>query len=144
MEILQAPNKILKQKSLPVEKNDSQLKELIEEMKFKLRLNGVGIAAVQLGILKRVIAFKNGDEIKIIINPEIAKRSEQTCKWIEGCLSLNYGNVQVEMTRNKIVKVKGYNEDWTPYSIKAHDLTSIILQHEIDHLDGKTIWEHTI
>ena len=112
-----------------------RIKELIEDMKDTMyEANGVGLAAPQVGILKRIAVVDiTGDDPHILINPEIIETSgEQTGN--EGCLSLP-GKTGV-VTRPNYVKVRAYDIDMNPYEIEGEGLLARALIHEVEHLDG--------
>lgn len=98
---------------------------------------GIGLAANQVDVLKRVIVFHVGGMRQAIINPVITKRHPRTAISVEGCLS--FPGKKVSMTRSKTVTVQGFDVDWKPVKISASGLTAFCIQHEIDHLNGKTI-----
>lgn len=98
---------------------------------------GIGLAANQIGVLKRVIVFHVGSTKQTLINPEIVKTHPRTCRSVEGCLS--YPGKRVSMLRHKTVTVKGFDENWLPVSLSGSSTVAFCIQHEIDHLNGKTI-----
>jgi peptide deformylase len=98
---------------------------------------GVGLAAPQIGIQKRVIVFDIDDELGALCNPVITERSDETAIDDEGCLSVPGINVPVE--RSVSVVCEGLNLDGEPIVVQAHDFLARVLQHEIDHLDGVII-----
>ncbi len=125
---------VLKKKSRPVEKFDARLAELLDDMKQTLySAQGVGLAAVQVGVLRRVVVVDVGDELLELVNPEIIEAQGEQ-RENEGCLSLpgKYG----ETIRPAVVKVKAQNREgkWCIY--KGEDLKARCFCHEIDHLDG--------
>ena len=125
---------ILKKKSRKVEKFDERLNILIEDMKETLKEeNGVGLAAVQVGVLKRVIVVNMDGEIVELINPEIVEQSG-TQEDVEGCLSCpgEYGITRRPMK----VKVKALNKDGKMVEYTKDALLARCFCHEIDHLDG--------
>ena len=137
--IRQEGDEILKKKSRPVEKIDDRIKELIEDMVETMhKYDGVGLAAVQVGILKRIIVVDTYDEnIPIIklINPEIVmQKGERDVE--EGCLS--FPNKYAKVKRPEAVVVEGLNEHGEKVKIEAVDLLAQALCHEIDHLNGIT------
>ncbi len=127
-------DEILRKKSREVTTYDDKIKELIEDMYETMRVNdGAGLAAVQVGILKRIIVVEVENTKFALINPVIVKQEgSQICE--EGCLSLpnRFHNVQRPLT----VTVKGLNENFEEVEIEAKDLLAVVLCHEIDHLDG--------
>ena len=120
----------------PVTKFDQKLWDLIDDMKETLaEAGGVGLAAPQVGILRRVVIVINeADEVLELVNPEIvAQQGEQD--GLEGCLSVPglWGFVK----RPEWVKLKAQDRFGNPSSVRASGLLARIFQHEIDHLDGK-------
>lgn len=113
--------------------------EIIEGMFKVMRQKlGVGLAAPQVGITKRIILVEYASICTAIINPVIIKKSDKLVTSIgEGCLS--FPGKKINIKRNKRVVVKGFNHNWVPIKIDARNLLSFIMQHEIDHLNGVTI-----
>ena len=128
-------DEILRKRSKTVDKFDEKLWMLLDDMKDTLYdAKGAGLAAVQIGILRRVVVVDVGDGLIELVNPEIiSTEGEQDGE--EGCLSVpgKFGLVK----RPKIVKVKAQNRrgDWCIY--KGEDLKARCFCHELDHLDGK-------
>ena len=127
-------DEILRKKAKPVEEIDNKIRQLVLDMLDTMyKYDGVGLAAPQVGILKRVITIDTGDGPKVLINPVIKKTSgKQTCE--EGCLSFpnTFGNVD----RPENVVVEAVNLEGNKIKIKAKELEAVVLCHEIDHLDG--------
>lgn len=98
---------------------------------------GCGLAANQVGVLKRVIVVHTNGFSSAIINPVITKESGKLKLSTEGCLS--YPGKQVKMKRDNIITVEGFDRDWNPIKKKVRALSSFCVQHEIDHLNGITI-----
>lgn len=126
---------ILRKTSRKVEKFDKRLWDLLDDMKDTLyNANGAGLAAVQVGILRRVVVIDVGDGYIELVNPEITERSEETQEETEGCLSIpgEYGIT----VRPQWVKVKAQNREgkWVVY--KGEGLKARCFCHELDHLDG--------
>ncbi|MCI8346141.1 MAG: peptide deformylase [Clostridia bacterium] len=143
-QIREEGDEILKKKSREVEQIDDRIKQLLDDMVETMhKYNGVGLAAVQVGILKRVIVIDLYDEkgpIKLI-NPVIIKeKGEQEVE--EGCLS--FPNKYAKMIRPAEVIVEALNENGEKIKIKAKDLLAQALSHEIDHLNGITFVEKMI
>jgi peptide deformylase len=124
-------NKVCK----PVKEVNERISELIDDMlETMYEAEGVGLAAPQVGILKRIVTIDVGDGPIIMINPEILETSgEQTGN--EGCLSVpgKFGIV----TRPNYVKVKAYDEEMNEFIIEGEELLARALCHECEHLDGK-------
>lgn len=137
--IRQEGDEILKKKSREVEVIDEKTKELLEDMVETMhKYDGVGLAAVQVGILKRMIVIDIYDEktpIIKLINPKIIKtKGEREVE--EGCLS--FPNKFAKVKRPVEVVVEGLNENGKKVKIKAVELLAQALCHEIDHLNGIT------
>ncbi len=128
-------DEILGKVSKPVKKLDERTLQLIEDMfETMYETGGVGIAAPQVGVLKRIVCMDVGDGNQyLMINPEIIELSgEQT--GMEGCLSVPGKRGQV--TRANYAKVKALNENMEEIIIEGEELLARCIQHECDHLDG--------
>ena len=133
---------VLKSRATPVKDFDESLEHLAEEMMRVMReAEGVGLAANQIGHLKRIFVATHEDEQYVIVNPVIKERSEVTEKDIEGCLSIPETRVEVE--RPIAVTVSGQDPSGEPVRLEAEGLLARIFQHEIDHLDGVLILDRT-
>ena len=145
-EIITVPNEILKKVSEPIEKVGINEKKLIIDLfETMYDSNGIGLAAVQVGILKRVLVIdvSNKDEEKspiALINPVIKKLSDDTSVYEEGCLSIPETFIEIE--RPKICEVEYVYEKGSKKNLKCDGLLSTCVQHEINHLDGKLIIDH--
>lgn len=132
--ILTEEDPTLRKVSRPVTKFDDRLHELLDDMAETLEdARGVGLAAPQVGILRRVVVVDVGEEILELINPEIISESgEQT--GLEGCLSVpgKYGIV----TRPNVVKVRAQDRFGEWYEAEGEELIARAFCHELDHLDG--------
>lgn len=139
MEVLHHPSPILKSRAHEVDHTtDNDLRELVRAMAETMYAeNGVGLAAPQVGVDKRVIVFDVDDRLAAICNPCIVEFSEETEVDEEGCLSVPGITVPVE--RSTHVVCTGQTIDGKQLEIKASDLLARVLQHEIDHLDGVII-----
>ncbi|ADK14324.1 MULTISPECIES: peptide deformylase [Clostridium] len=125
---------ILRKKSRKVEEINERIHVLLDDMEETLyEEDGVGLAAPQVGVLKRVIVIDVGEGILKLVNPEITY-SEGKAVDIEGCLSIPGSEGEVE--RPKKVKVKALNEKGEEIVIEGEDLLARALCHEIDHLNG--------
>ena len=125
---------VLEKVCKPVPEVTEKIRDLIEDMiETMYEANGVGLAAPQVGILKRIVVIDVGEGPIVMINPCILEASgEQTGD--EGCLSLP-GKAGV-VTRPNYVKAKAYNEDMEEYTIEGTALLARAICHELDHLDG--------
>ena len=135
--IRQEGDEILKKKSRPVEQIDQKLQELIDDMLDTMhKQDGVGLAAVQVGILKRVVVidtYEEGDPIYVFINPEIIEtKGEREVE--EGCLS--FPNKYAKVIRPEEVKIKALNREGKEITLTAKGLLAQAICHEIDHLNG--------
>ncbi len=126
---------ILRKTSRKVEVFDKRLWDLLDDMKDTLyKAEGAGLAAVQVGMLKRVVVVDVGDGYIELVNPEITERSEEIQEEAEGCLSVP-GEYGITL-RPQWVKVKAQNREgkWVLY--KGEGLKARCFCHELDHLDG--------
>ncbi len=133
---------VLKTRAAPVETFDDSLAQLTEDMLATMRENdGVGLAANQVGRLRRVLVASVEDEDYVIVNPVLSDMSETTERGQEGCLSIP--GINVEVDRPTAVTVTGQNASGEPLRIEAKDMLARVLQHEVDHLDGVLILDRT-
>ena len=145
-EIITVPNEILKKISKPIEKIGEDEKKLVKDL-FETMYNskGIGLAAVQVGILKRVLVVdvSSKDEEKkpmCFINPKVRKLSDEMAMYEEGCLSIP--DTFIEIQRPKICEIEYVDIDGKIKIKKFDGLLSTCIQHEINHLDGKLIIDH--
>ena len=118
----------------PVEKFDGKLHKLLDDMKETLLdANGVGLAAPQVGILRRVVVVDTGEEMLELVNPELVETSGEQ-EGAEGCLSVpgKYGLVK----RPMVAKVRAQDRDGNWFEVEGEELIARCFCHEIDHLDG--------
>ena len=118
----------------PVEKFDGKLHKLLDDMKETLLdANGVGLAAPQVGILRRVVVVDTGEEMLELVNPELLETSGEQ-EGAEGCLSVpgKYGLVK----RPMVAKVRAQDRDGNWFEVEGEELIARCFCHEIDHLDG--------
>ena len=132
--IRQMGDEVLTKKCREIKEVTPRIKELIEDMlETMYEANGVGLAAPQVGILKRLVVIDVGEGPIVLINPVLVETDgSQTGE--EGCLSLP-GKSGV-VTRPNYVKVRAYDEDMQQYEIEGTELLARAFCHEIDHLDG--------
>jgi len=139
-QILTEPNKILRQKSLTVEKIDADLQKLMDDMlETMYAAPGIGLAAIQIGIPKRVIVLDLSpkDEPKkpmFFVNPEIIKKSQNNSTYEEGCLSVP--GQFAEINRPEKCKIRYLDYHGRKNEIEAEGMLATCIQHEIDHLEG--------
>ena len=145
LDIVTYPDKLLKKKSEDVEKVDDEIKKLIEDMAETMYdAPGCGIAAVQVGVLKNILIIDQTvgkeeveteeKEYKVFINPVIKEQTGSYLSEDEGCLSVPEFTANVK--RFSYVKVEALDIDGNPFTVETDEYLAIILQHEIDHLDG--------
>ncbi len=132
--IVKMGDPMLNKVSRPVEKFDEKLHTLLDDMAETMRLaEGCGLAAVQVGILRRICIVDAGDGLVELINPKIVGQSgkQEEC---EGCLSCP--NTWGVTSRPMSVIVEAYDRNGNKFRIKGEDLKARAFCHEIDHLDG--------
>jgi len=148
LEIVKYPSAVLKKVSKPVEKIDAAIQKLIDDMyETMYDAPGVGLAAPQVGIAKRILVVDVGQlegeqrkpDPKAIVNPTVSAR-EGKILWEEGCLSLP--QLIVPMERSKKIVIEGLDRDGKRIKLLGEDLLAVAFQHEIDHLDGKLIFDN--
>jgi peptide deformylase len=133
---------VLKTPATPVERFDESLVRLTQDMLATMRdKEGVGLAANQVGRLKRVLVAALEDEEFVIVNPVLMERSETTETESEGCLSIP--GIQVDVERPVAVSISAQDLSGKPLRVEASDLLARVLQHEVDHLDGVLILDRT-
>lgn len=139
MEILTHPNPVLKDRAAEVDVNsDTDLRRLVKTMAAAMYENqGVGLAAPQIGVQKRVIVFDVDDGLAAICNPVIVDRSDEMVVDEEGCLSVP--GISVPVARAESVVCEGQSINGERIVIEASEFVARVLQHEIDHLDGTLI-----
>jgi peptide deformylase len=142
-QIRQYGDPVLKMRANEVEAFDGDLASLVERMKWLMQeANGVGLAANQVGVLRRVLVMRPGEGGPIVlVNPVIREAADELCTDDEGCLSLQGVTVPVE--RRLRVTVDAVDEDGNDVSYELEGLSARVLQHEVDHLDGVLILERT-
>jgi peptide deformylase len=133
---------VLKTRAAPVTSFDDSLAHLGEEMLLAMREHeGVGLAANQVGRLKRIFVAAVEDERFVLVNPVVDEAAETTERVLEGCLSIP--EIQVEVERPTAVTISAQDTSGSPFRIEASGVLARIFQHEIDHLDGVLILDRT-
>ncbi len=135
---------VLKSKASPVANFGPELRAEVERMYAIMRDGlGVGLAATQLGVLRRLLVFHAGPDggPSALVNPEIEWLSEETVVSEEGCLSLP--RISVDVERPLYARFSGRDVEGEPIVLEAAGLEARVLQHEIDHLDGVLILDRT-
>jgi peptide deformylase len=147
--IVLSDNPLLRKKSRRVRRVDPALQPLIDDMVETMHAaNGIGLAAIQVGVPERVIVVQlpedeenpEDGELYVVINPELARKSRQIEEGIEGCLSVP-GWVG-EVSRHRAVTVKGLDPRGRSLRIKAEGLLARVFQHETDHCNGILFIDH--
>ena len=134
------PEKNLRKRCQPVESITEREKNIFQKMLHTMHhFKGIGLAAPQVGIAEKIIVADIGEGVVTLANPQIIKRKGND-KLEEGCLSIP--QAQVNILRNYEITVTGINEKGELQEIKAKGLMARVLQHEIDHLDGKLIIDY--
>ena len=145
-EIIKLPDKRLRLISEPVKQIDAGIRKLVDDMfETMYKAPGIGLAAIQVGVAKRVITMdlskkENDHEPQVFINPEILWQSEERAKFEEGCLSIP--DYYEEVERPAEVRVKYLDLAGKKREIDAKGLLATCLQHEIDHTNGVLFIDH--
>jgi len=134
-QIVKYPNPILKKKARTVTKFHDRLHKLLDDMAETMYdAPGVGLAAPQVGVLKRAIVIDIGDGLIEMVNPEIVEKSGDQISQAEGCLSIP--DLLSDVRRAEKIKVKGQDRYGNPIEMEAEGYLARAFQHEIDHLNG--------
>ncbi len=140
LKIITYPDPFLKKKTKPVEDINNDVQKLIEDMADTMyEAPGVGLAAIQVGEDRSIIVFdpeadKENRPYQVLINPEIVSKEGEFLSENEGCLSVP--EFRSDVKRAEFTVVTGLDRNGNPVRMEAHGLLSVILQHEIDHLNG--------
>jgi peptide deformylase len=142
-QIRQYGDPVLRLKANDVEAFDDDLRRLVERMTALMSdAQGVGLAATQVGVLRRLFVFRPDDEgPRAVVNPVVVERSDETFSDGEGCLSLQGVNVPVD--RSTHVVLEGRDENGEDVRFELDEYAARIVQHELDHLDGVLIVDRT-
>jgi peptide deformylase len=143
-QIRQYPDPVLRMQAREVESFDDDLASLVERMRHLLRdANGIGLAATQVGVLRRVFLFLPDPEQDAValVNPRIVESSDERVSDDEGCLSLQ--GVVVPVERDERITVEASDPEGNEVSFELEGLPARIAQHELDHLDGVLILDRT-
>lgn len=134
-------DEVLLKKCKPVEKFDSRLAELLDDMAETMyKAEGLGLAAPQVGIIRRAVVIDVTEDksgLIELVNPEIVSKSEETQYGTEGCLS--YPDLYGYVTRPKTVKFRAQDRHGDFYEKEVSDLFARAVCHELDHLDGRVL-----
>jgi len=143
-QIRQYPDPVLRMKAHDVEEFDGDLAKLIERMEHLLHdANGVGLAATQIGVLRRVFIFQPDPDLepRALVNPRLAQGSDEREADDEGCLSLQ--GVVIPVERHERVAIEAIDPEGKDVRLELEGLAARVVQHELDHLDGILIIDRT-
>lgn len=133
---------VLRCRATETERDEKELARIVSAMAKTLKkAKGLGLAAPQVGILKRLFIYDLGDGVEVMINPVIVGASEETCEDTEGCLSIP--GFEVTVVRAAGVTVEAEDAAGLKKVVEAEGLMARMFQHEIDHLDGILIIDRT-
>ncbi|NYT64588.1 peptide deformylase [Alcaligenaceae bacterium] len=142
--ILKYPDPRLHKVAVPVAQVDDRIRQLVRDMAETMyAAPGVGLAATQVDVHERVVVIdvsEDGDDLLVLINPEITWKSDELIVFEEGCLSVP--GVYDDVERAAEVKVTALNEQGQRYELEADGLLAVCIQHELDHLLGKVFVEY--
>ena len=145
LEILTYPNKFLSNPTKQIKNIDGELQKLIDDMTSTMyEAPGVGLAAIQVRQDKSLLVYDvspkdEGRSLQVLINPRIISREGTVISEEEGCLSVP--DFRADVKRASLILVEGIDREGKPLRIEAEGLLSLVLQHEIDHLNGKLFIE---
>ena len=140
LDILTYPNKTLTQKTSPLDNIDGKVQKMIDDMATTMyAAPGVGLAAIQVGWDKSVLLYdvsprEESRVLHVLVNPKIITREGEIISENEGCLSVP--DFRADVKRSEFVTVEGHDREGRPIRLDAEGILAIVLQHEIDHLNG--------
>ena len=141
LQIREVGDPVLRTTANEVTEINDKLKDLLDKMKETMYdAKGVGLAAPQVGISKRVVVVDIGNGVHELINPEIESLSDKTYIDEEGCLSIPGQSGKVE--RAYQIKVTALNREGKEFELEAEGLLARVIQHEVDHLEGKLFTDY--
>jgi len=142
-QIRQYGDPVLRMQAHEIGDVDGDVRRLVDRMTSLMEdAQGVGLAATQVGVLRRLFVFVNGDDgPQAVVNPTVVERADETEPDEEGCLSLQ--GVKVPVERSVRVVVEGLDANGKPVRHELEDYTARVVQHELDHLDGVLIIDRT-
>jgi peptide deformylase len=141
-EVRKIGDPVLREKSKKVEKVDESVIQLVRDLSDTLKeTGGVGMAAPQIGVSRRVVVINVDNRMYTFINPEIEVLDDQKIRSDEGCLSI-YSIKDFNVKRFSKVRVRAKNLKWKDVEVVAEGLLARIFQHEIDHLNGVLFMDH--
>jgi len=125
---------------------DDDVRRLLERMTdVMMTSHGVGLAAPQIGVLRRVLVYRVSEEqgVRALVDPQVLERSEETAVDTEGCLSLLGGELSIPVERHTRVRIAGLDGAGDAVEFDAEGFEARVIQHEIDHLDGVLMIDRT-
>jgi peptide deformylase len=140
LEILTYPNKTLSQATSALDNIDGKVQEMIDGMASTMyEAPGIGLAAIQVGWDKSVLIYDIAPrdetrELNVLVNPKIITQEGQILSENEGCLSVP--DFRADVKRSEYITVEGHDREGNPIRLDAEGILAIVLQHEIDHLNG--------
>ncbi len=133
--IVKLGDPVLRQVAKPVARISAETRQLVERMSVVMReAHGLGLAAPQVGASTRIIIYDTGEGLKVLINPVIVSHKGEQLDPLEGCLSIP--GLQGQVNRYQEIRVRGFDRQNKPVTLRATELEARVIQHEIDHLDG--------
>jgi len=146
LKILTYPDNFLRQPTRPLDNIDGDVQQMIDQMSVTMyEAPGVGLAAIQVGWDKSVLIYdvappEEGRSLKVLINPRIVHREGEILSEDEGCLSVP--EFRADVKRSASILVEADDREGRPLRLEAHGMLAIVLQHEIDHLNGELFIDH--
>lgn len=146
LEILTYPNQFLMQPTRPVENIDGELQRIVDNMSDTMyAAPGVGLAAIQVGLDKSLLVYDIAPQdetrsLQVLINPRIVSSDGEILSEDEGCLSVP--DFRADVKRATAIEVEGFDRDGKPLKFQVEGFPAIVLQHEIDHLNGTLFIDH--
>jgi len=146
LKILTFPDKFLRQPTKPVKNIDGEIQKVIDGMAgIMYEAPGVGLAAIQVGYDKSIIVYdvslkEEKRSLQVLINPRIISSEGKIVSENEGCLSVP--DLRTDIKRSASILVEGLDREGKSLKIEADELLALVLQHEIDHLNGTLIIDH--
>ena len=146
LKILTYPDNFLRQPVHPLDDIDGDVQQMIDQMSETMyEAPGVGLAAIQVGWNKSLLIYdiappEEGRSLNVLINPRIVHQEGEIVSENEGCLSVP--EFRADVKRSASILVEGVDREGRPLRLEAHGMLAIVLQHEIDHLNGKLFIDH--
>ena len=141
VKVIYIGNPLLRLVSKKIEVFDEKLREFVEELSKAMYVeDGVGLAAPQVGVSKRIFVYDAGEGIRVVINPEFLWKSEETVKMEEGCLSIP--GIYADLFRPSRVRLRYQDVEGNFHEEELSEYAARIVQHEADHLEGVLFVDH--